>query len=260
MPLLEISGLSASFGPTKVLSSVTWALEAGTCVGLVGESGSGKSLSALAVLGLLPTGARIDSGSIRFEGRELLGLADDELRQIRGASISMVFQEPFTCLNPVMRVGEQIAEVLVLHRGMGRDEALEEAARWLGRTGIADPQARARQYPHQFSGGMRQRAMIAMAMACRPKLLIADEPTTALDVTVQAQILKLLKELSKEFGVSLLMISHDLGVIHYMADTVVVMKGGELKEQGTTAKVFSGPQSAYTRELMQSYLSWAGAA
>jgi ABC-type glutathione transport system ATPase component len=260
MPLLELKGLSAAFGPKQVLSSASWKLDDGECLGLVGESGSGKSLTALAVMGLLPAGAKISAGSILFEGRELLGLAAGELRKLRGASISMVFQEPFTCLNPVMRVGDQVAEVLILHRGMGKAEAGREAAQWLGRVGIAEPESRARQYPHQFSGGMRQRVMIAMAMACRPRLLIADEPTTALDVTVQAQILKLLKGLAADLGVSLLMISHDLGVIHAMADTVVVMKNGEVVEQGPRDQVYADPQHAYTQELMQSYANWAGAA
>jgi ABC-type microcin C transport system duplicated ATPase subunit YejF len=259
MSLLELQGLSVAFGEHRVLSGVTWSLEEGGCLGLVGESGSGKSLTALAILGLLPVGATVAQGQVRFEGRELLGLPEADLREIRGARISMVFQEPFNSLNPVMRVGEQVAEVLVLHRGMGKAQALAEASAWLGRVGIPEPESRSRQYPHQFSGGMRQRAMIAMAMACRPRLLIADEPTTALDVTVQAQILKLLKELSREFGVALLMISHDLGVIHFMADTVVVMRSGAVVEQGSRDQVFMDPQHAYTKELMQSYLSWAGA-
>ena len=260
MALLEIKNLSVAFGDKQVLKGVSWGIEPGECLGLVGESGSGKSLSALAVMGLMPQNAKIQSGSITFEGRELLASPEEELRRLRGAKISMVFQEPFNCLNPVMRVGAQIAEVLVLHRGMAADAALAEATQWLQRVGIPEAASRARQYPHQFSGGMRQRAMIAMAMACRPQLLIADEPTTALDVTVQAQILKLLRELRKEFGVALLMISHDLGVIHAMADRVAVMRGGEIKEMGVTDQLFSDPKHPYTRELMNSYISWAGAA
>jgi peptide/nickel transport system ATP-binding protein len=260
MPLLEIRGLSAAFGAKRVLSGVDLALESGSCLGLVGESGSGKSLTALAVMGLLPPGAAVAGGSVKFEGRELLGLPEGELRRLRGASISMVFQEPSGCLNPVMRIGAQVAEVISLHQGLGQAAALDEAVAWLGKVGIPEPAARARQYPHQFSGGMRQRVMIAMAMACRPKLLIADEPTTALDVTVQAQILKLLKELAAEFKVALLMISHDLGVIHHMAGSVAVMRQGEVLEQGSRDAIFGAAQHPYTKELMQSYLDWAGAA
>jgi ABC-type dipeptide/oligopeptide/nickel transport system ATPase component len=208
----------------------------------------------------LPRTARMESGNIRFEGRELLGQSESQWQQLRGNKVAMVFQEPSSCLNPVMRVGSQIAEVLILHRGLNRASAELEAVRLLGRVEIAQPESRARQYPHQFSGGMRQRAMIAMALACEPKLLIADEPTTALDVTVQAQVLKLLKEMARSTGVSLLMISHDLGVIHAMADRVLVMRDGKIVEQGGKEQVFSSPQHPYTLELMQSYLSWAGAA
>jgi ABC-type dipeptide/oligopeptide/nickel transport system ATPase component len=260
MALLEIENLSVSFGGKRVLNGASWNVAQGECVGVVGESGSGKSLTALSMLGLLPKNARVESGSIRFEGQELLELDEDQWCQLRGNKMAMGFQELSTCLNPVMRIGDQISEVLTLHRGLDRVAATEEAVSLLDRVGISQPQSRIRQYPHHFSGGMRQRVMIATAMACKPKLLIADEPTTALDVTVQAQILKLLKALTRDLGISLVMISHDLGVIYSMADTVVVMRDGEVLEQGARDQIYSDPKHPYTLELMQSYLSWAGAA
>jgi ABC-type glutathione transport system ATPase component len=256
--LLKIEGLTIAIGGKPVVRQASLSLEKGRTLGIVGETGSGKSLTALAVLGLLPKAASITEGSLVFEGRDLRGLSPVEYCSIRGARISMVFQEPFTCLNPVQRVAAQVAEVLSIHKGLGSVEAGAQALEWLERVGIPDAAQRGRQYPHQWSGGMRQRAMIAMALACHPSLLIADEPTTALDVTVQTQILDLLKGMGRELGVTLILISHDLGVIDAMADTVAVMKAGQVLEQGDKDKVFGDPQHAYTRELIASYVNWAG--
>lgn len=255
--LLSIQGLELGIRGTAILRGVNLSLEKGACLGLVGESGSGKSMTALALMGLLPSGAKIEKGSIRLSGRELTGLGDGDYCSIRGAEVSMVFQEPFTCLNPVMRIDEQVAEPLQLHKAMPKEAALLEATKWLERVGIPDAAQKGRQYPHQWSGGMRQRAMIAMALACHPKLLIADEPTTALDVTVQAQILKLLKELTGELGISLLMISHDLGVIHAMADRVAVMQNGVVVEEGGKEDLYLKPKHEYTKALLASYLDWS---
>ena len=206
-------------------------------------------MAALAIMGLLPRVARMSAGSIEFEGRELRGLSQQEYQRLRGVRISMVFQEPFTCMNPVQRIVNQVAEPLQLHAGLALPDALKAATAWLEKVGIADAASRGRQYPHQWPGGMRQRAMIAMALACRPSLLIADEPTTALDVTVQAQILELLRGVTRELGTTLILISHDLGVIHAMADTVAVMRAGQVVESGPKQDVFEDPQHAYTREI-----------
>ncbi|MES2200828.1 MAG: ABC transporter ATP-binding protein, partial [candidate division FCPU426 bacterium] len=224
----------------------------------VGESGSGKSMTALALMGLLPRGAAITQGSLVFRGQELRGLSGDAYRRLRGSQISMVFQEPATCLNPVQRVEDQVAEVLSLHQGLDRDHARDAARDWLDKVGIPEAAARGRQYPHQWSGGMRQRAMIAMALACHPRLLIADEPTTALDVTVQAQILDLLKTMADELKVALILISHDLGVIQAVTEHVAVMKDGRIVEQGPKDKVLGAPENPYTRSLLNSYSHWAG--
>ena len=257
--LLSIEGLCLEIRGAPILRGVSLNLAAGQCLGLVGESGSGKSMTALALMGLLPQGASISGGSVKLKSRELVGLPEDELRAVRGAEISMVFQEPFTCLNPALRIGSQIAEALEIHKGLEAGAALKEALAWLARVGIPDAASKGLQYPHQWSGGMRQRAMIAMALACQPKVLIADEPTTALDVTVQAQILGLLKELTRELGISTLMISHDLGVIHAMADHIAVMWRGEVVEQGNKEEIFLKPKHPYTRSLLSSYLDWASA-
>jgi ABC-type glutathione transport system ATPase component len=258
--LLAIEALDVMLGAKPILKKLSLKLAKGSTLGIVGESGSGKSMTALALMGLLPKVARISSGSIRFQSQELVGLPAEDYRNLRGAKISMVFQEPFTCLNPVQKVQDQVAEVLALHKGLDRTQALTEALAWLNRVGIPDAAAKGKQYPHQWSGGMRQRAMIAMAMACGPELLIADEPTTALDVTVQAQILALLKKMCAELGTTLVLISHDLGVIDFMAENVAVMKDGEVVEQGPKDQVFGAPQHAYTRSLVSSYLNWVGAA
>jgi peptide/nickel transport system ATP-binding protein len=252
-PLLEVRDLTVSFpsevGELPAVRSVDFAIAPGQTVALVGESGSGKSVTALAAMGLLPPNARV-GGSVRLEGRELLGLAAAELRKIRGGSIAMVFQEPMTSLNPVLRVGRQIEEVLALHRGFDAARARAEAIGLLGHVGIASPERRVDQYPHELSGGMKQRVMLAMAVAGRPKLLIADEPTTALDVTIQAQILKLLRTLCREQGMALLLITHDFGIVAHFAEHVNVMYGGKLVERAPVAPLFASPSHPYTRALL----------
>jgi peptide/nickel transport system ATP-binding protein len=260
MNALQVSGLSVAFGGgPRVLDGVTWAIGEGQALGLLGSSGSGKSLSALATLGLLPPGAGILGGSIEFEGQDILAMDAETLRtQVRGAGIGLVFQEPFTALNPLMRVGEQIAESLRLHLNLGRAEADREAAAWLERVGLTPGPSRARQYPHQFSGGMRQRALIALALAPKPRLLIADEPTTALDATVQAQVLGLIDRLRDELGFSLLIISHDLGVIRRLASEAVVMDKGRVVEQGPVERLVQAPQSAAAKRLMAAHMALAG--
>ena len=249
-PLLEIENLRVWFGASEVVRGVSLTLERGEVLGLVGESGSGKSVTSLAILGLLGMAARIE-GSIRWQGRELLGLSNNELRTIRGREIAMVFQEPMTALNPVMSVGRQISEAILAHtpEASARDgrrraiEALEEVA-------IQEAARRYNDYPHQFSGGQRQRILIAMALVHRPQLLIADEPTTALDVTVQAQVLELLKSLQREQNLSMIFTSHDLAVVGEMAGKVAVMRSGQVLESGPSSLILSRPQHAYTRSLL----------
>ena len=258
-PVVEVRGLEVSFpAPSdrpgkrvlKAADGVSFALYPGEVLGLVGESGCGKSVTALSLLGLVPPPGRVTGGSAVFEGTDLLALPESALQGIRGARISMIFQEPMTALNPVFTIGEQVAEVLRAHRRMDRARARRGAVEALARVGIADAAARARAYPHEISGGMRQRAMIAMALACGPDVLIADEPTTALDVTVQAQILDLLLEVQRETGLAILFISHDLGVISEVADRVMVMYAGRLVEEAPAEALFSGPLHPYTRGLI----------
>jgi ABC-type glutathione transport system ATPase component len=252
-------GASSQLG-SPVLDQVSWTLEPGQALGLLGASGSGKSLSALATLGLLPAGAEILGGEIEFEGQNLLAMDAETLRtQVRGKGIGLVFQEPFTALNPLMRVGDQIAESLSLHKGLDAGAAAKEAAAWLDRVGLTPGESRARQYPHQYSGGMRQRALIALALAPHPRLLIADEPTTALDATVQAQVLGLVDRLRQELGFGLLIISHDLGVIRRLADKAVVMEKGRVVEQGSVSSLLQHPQSPAAQRLMAAYRVLAGA-
>ena len=252
MPLLEIDRLTVTLdtsrGPAAAVRDVSFALERGETLGLVGESGSGKSMTALALLGLLPEGART-AGEVRFEGRNLLALDEKALCGLRGDRIGVVFQEPMTALNPLHSIGRQIAETLVLHRGTGAGEARREAVRLLDRVGIPDPARRVDAYPHQLSGGQRQRVTIAIALACGPDLLIADEPTTALDVTIQRQILDLIADLVEERGMALLLISHDLGVIAENVEGMLVMYGGSIVESGSTQSVFARPSHPYTRGL-----------
>ncbi|AGL18198.1 ABC transporter ATP-binding protein [Actinoplanes sp. N902-109] len=248
MTLLSVRDLRIAFGATQAVDGLSFDIAPGGALGIVGESGSGKSATALALLGLHP-GATV-GGEITFDGQNLTAATEDQLRAIRGAGIAMVFQEPLTALSPFHRVGDQIAEVYRLHTGASRKAARERAVEVLGQVHIADPEHRAGAYPHQFSGGMRQRALIAMAIACRPKLIVADEPTTALDVTVQAQILDLLDEVRTTTGTALLLISHDLGVVAGATDQVVVMRRGVAVESGPTEQVLVTPRDPYTRQLL----------
>jgi peptide/nickel transport system ATP-binding protein len=253
--LLSIEGLRVAFrtraGEVTVVHDLSLSLDAGETLCLVGESGSGKSMTALAVMGLVPApNGMIRGGSIKLAGEELVGADPARLRQVRGKEIAMIFQEPMTALNPVFSIGEQIAETLAVHEGLGRRAALGKATELLAAVGIPAPERRIREYPHQLSGGMRQRAMIAMALACSPKLLIADEPTTALDVTVQAQILDLLKDIQLRFGTAILLITHDVGVVAEVADRVAVMYAGRKVEEGVAAAVLERPAHPYTRALI----------
>jgi peptide/nickel transport system ATP-binding protein len=255
--LLGIDDLSVSFdtpeGAARAVDRVSFALNRGETLGLVGESGCGKSVTSLSILGLIPSPpGKTDAGRILFEDRNLLEIGPEALRRIRGRDISMIFQEPMTSLNPVLPVGRQVAEPLRVHRGLSRARALAQAAEWLERVKIPAARRRLGDYPHQLSGGMRQRVMIAMAMVCRPKLLIADEPTTALDVTIQAQILSLMVGLKEETGMSLLLITHNLGVVAQMASRVVVMYAGQVVEEALVADLFDRPFHPYTQGLLRS--------
>jgi oligopeptide transport system ATP-binding protein len=254
-PLLEVRDLCVAFrtsrGPVQVLDRVSFDLEAGERAAMVGESGSGKSVTALAILGLLPDTATI-SGSVMFQGRELVGLPDAELRALRGEEIALVFQDPLSALNPVYTVGHQVAEMFRRRRGLSKRESRERAVDVMQRVRIPHASVRFDQYPHQFSGGMRQRALIAMALALGPSLLIADEPTTALDVTVEAEITELLRVLSDEEGMALLFISHDLGVVASVAERVTVLYGGQVFEQGDVRSVYEHPMNPYTIGLLRS--------
>ncbi|THH34778.1 ABC transporter ATP-binding protein [Aliishimia ponticola] len=257
VPLLEVENLSTEFathaGTLRAVDGVSMSMTAGEVLGIVGESGSGKSVTALSILGLIRAPGRVSGGSIRFQNHgELLTKSASEMRKIRGDMISMIFQEPMTSLNPVFRVGWQIAEALRLHRNMSKAEATERAAELLERVGIASPRKRVSEFPHQLSGGMRQRVMIAMAMACAPKLLLADEPTTALDVTVQAQILDLMVQLKEEDGAAVMLITHDLGVIAEMAQKVAVMYAGVVMEEADVGELFDEPLHPYTQGLLNS--------
>jgi len=255
--ILDLSDLRTHFftpaGVVKAVDGVGFTIHRGKTLGVLGESGSGKSVTALSVMRLVadPPG-RIISGRAMFEGRDLFALSEAEMRRIRGAGISMIFQEPMTSLNPVFTVGDQIAEVFMIHQGMGRDAALQAAAGILDEVGIPSAKSRLGDFPHQFSGGMRQRVMIAMAIACRSKLLIADEPTTALDVTIQAQILDLMLTLQKELGMAIMLITHDLGVIAETSDEVAVMYAGEVVEYLQIDDLFDDPRHPYTQGLLRS--------
>lgn len=256
-PVLEIIDLHTHFeterGTLRAVDGVDIVVEAGRTFGLVGESGCGKTVLSLSILRLLPSPPGIIAGGrILFNGRDLVTLPEEEMRQIRGREISMIFQEPMSSLNPVFRVGEQVAEVLRLHKGMNRRDALARSVEMLQMVGMVAPEARARDYPHQMSGGMRQRVMIAMALACRPHLMLADEPTTALDVTIQAQMLDLLKGLQQETGTAIVLITHDLGVIAEAADDVAVMYAGVIVEKCTVGALFSSPLHPYTVGLLGS--------
>ena len=237
----------------RAVDGVSWDVRAGETVALVGESGCGKSVSALSVMRLVaPPAGRIVGGQVIFKGRDLLALSPEEMRQVRGREIAMVFQEPMTSLNPVLSIGRQLTETLEAHLDMAPARARARASELLGMVGIADPERRLRQYPHQFSGGMRQRIMIAMALACEPALILADEPTTALDVTIQAQILELMKSLSRRLGAAMLMITHNLGVVARYADRVNVMYAGRIVERGTAREIYGDPRHPYTLGLLRS--------
>jgi oligopeptide transport system ATP-binding protein len=256
-PLLEVKDLRTYFfgmdGTIKAVDGVSFDVQQGETLGLVGESGCGKSVSALSILRLIPDPpGEIVDGEIIFEGQDLLKLSNEEIRKVRGNRIAMIFQEPMTSLNPVLTVGRQLAEPMEVHRNMALNEALEKARDLLTQVQIADADKRIRAYPHQFSGGMRQRAMIAMCMGCSPGLIIADEPTTALDVTVQAQLLELLKNLTRDFGMALIIITHNLGVVARYADRVNVMYAGKIVEKGTAHDIYENPRHPYTIGLMAS--------
>ena len=255
-PLLAISDLSVTFatdrGQVQALDGVSLSLNAGETLAVVGESGSGKSVTALSILGLLGDSGRVSNGSIEFDGEDLTKVSGQRLREIRGNQIAFIFQEPMSSLNPVLTIGTQVAEPIWLHHKKSWSEAFEQAGELLQRVAIPDAVKRLDDYPHQFSGGMRQRVMIAMALACQPKLIIADEPTTALDVTVQAQILSLLKNLTKEANSSLILITHDLGVVARYADKVAVMYGGRVIEMASARELYKNPQHPYTEGLMAS--------
>jgi oligopeptide/dipeptide ABC transporter ATP-binding protein len=256
-PLLQIKDLHTEFrtsaGVVRAVDGISYAVEQGETVAIVGESGSGKSIGALSILRLIPDPpGRIRRGEILFAGRDLMQLSDAQMREVRGGDIGMIFQEPMTSLNPVLTIGRQITETLEQHRRADRAAAHQRATELLGLVGIADPARRLKQYPHQLSGGMRQRVMIAIAMACDPKLIIADEPTTALDVTIQAEILELLRSLRDDFDLSMLLITHDLGVVAETADRVAVMYAGRIVEEASVHEIFHNPRHPYTEGLLRS--------
>lgn len=256
-PILEVKGLKTHFstkrGVSKAVDGIDFTLHKGETLGVVGESGCGKSMTSLSILRLIPSPpGKIAGGSILFKGKDLVQLSENEMRKVRGNEISMIFQEPMTSLNPVITVGEQISEALRLHQNLNKKAAWEKAVEMLKLVGIPSPEKRAKQEPFQLSGGMRQRVMIAMALACTPEVLIADEPTTALDVTIQAQILDLIKKLQKQLGMGVIMITHDLGVVAETCDKVAVMYAGNIVEHATTKQIFANPKHPYTQGLLRS--------
>ncbi len=255
-PLLEIQNLKTIFstqrGVLRAVDDVSLFLSAGETLGVVGESGCGKTILALSVMRLIPANGQIAEGRVLFNGRDLLELTEEEMRERRGRDIAMIFQEPMTSLNPVLRVGDQIAEAIRLHQHVSNKEALERSVKLLGEVGIPEPERRVKDYPHQMSGGMRQRVMIAMAMSCRPQLLLADEPTTALDVTIQAQILNLISDLKEKNNMAVVLITHDLGIVAEAAQKVAVMYAGKIVETALVEKLFANPLHPYTRGLIES--------
>jgi oligopeptide transport system ATP-binding protein len=257
MPLLDVKGLKTQFftqdGVVKAVDGVSFYVDEGETLGIVGESGCGKSVSVLSIMRLIPEPpGRIVAGEVLFEGRDLLKVSDDEIRRVRGNKIAMIFQDPMTSLNPVLTIGRQIGEALELHMGMSKKEAAKRSAELLTTVGIPEADMRLKDYPHQFSGGMRQRAMIAMGLACDPDLLIADEPTTALDVTIQAQIIDLVKRLRDELGMAIIWITHDLGVVAGLADRMMVMYAGHAVEEAPVKEVYADPRHPYTLGLLAS--------
>ena len=256
-PLLDVRNLETQFktqdGIVKAVNNVSFYVNRGETLGIVGESGSGKSVTSLSIMRLIPNPpGRISGGEVIFDGQDLLKISEDEMRELRGNRIAMIFQDPMTSLNPVLTVGQQITESLVLHLKLSTKEAYDRAIELLNHVGIPSAAKRINEYPHQFSGGMRQRVMIAMALACNPELLIADEPTTALDVTIQAQILELIKRLQTELGMAVIIITHDLGVVAGMSDRVMVMYAGRVVEEGSTKDIFHNPRMPYTIGLLKS--------
>ena len=256
MALLEVKDLRTSFftdaGEVKAVNGVSYSLERGKVLGIVGESGSGKSVSAYSILQILAPTGKIVGGSIKFDGQELVGAGEKVMKDIRGNKISIVFQDPMTSLNPTYTIGHQLMEAILLHTNRNKKQAYDRAVEMLKLVNINEPEKRMKQYPHEFSGGMRQRIVIAMALACEPDVLIADEPTTALDVTIQAQILELMTSLQKELGMAIIMITHDLGVVAQICDEVVVMYAGSICEHGTADEIFYNPKHEYTKGLMRS--------
>ena len=254
--LLEIKDERLSFftpaGEVKALNGVSFSMEEGEVLGIVGESGSGKSVTAYSIMGLTAYPGKLVGGTVRFNGHEIEKMTEKEFRKIRGNEVSIIFQDPMTSLNPVYTIGNQIVEVILLHTNKTKKEAYERARELLELVGINEPTKRLKQYPHELSGGMRQRVMIAIALACEPKLLIADEPTTALDVTIQAQILELMQELRKKLGMSIIMITHDLGVVASMCEKIAVMYAGHIVEYGTADEIFYNPRHEYTKGLIKS--------
>ena len=256
MSLLEVKDLHTSFftdaGEVKAVNGVSFNLEKGKVLGIVGESGSGKSVTAYSIMQILASAGKIVGGSVLFNGKELIGSGEKEMKDIRGNRISIIFQDPMTSLNPTYTIGKQLMEAIILHTGRNKQQARERAIEMLKLVNVNEPEKRMKQYPFEFSGGMRQRVMIAMALACEPDILIADEPTTALDVTIQAQILDLMKQLQKELGMAIIMITHDLGVVAQMCDEVIVMYAGSICEQGTADEIFYNPCHEYTKGLLRS--------
>ena len=253
--ILEINNLKTVFKSrgqeVQAVRGVSFSVGESEIVGLVGESGSGKSVTMKAVLGILPENAEISSDSMKLNGTELSGLSEEEYRKLRGKDMTMIFQDPMTALNPLLKVGKQLEEVILRNSKCSKEEAKKKAVEMLGKVGIPTPEQRVKQYPHEFSGGMRQRVLIAMALACEPKLLIADEPTTALDVTIQAQILDLLKELKEEYQTSIVLITHDMGVVATVCSKIAIMYGGLIMETGTADEIFYNPKHPYTKALLR---------
>ena len=256
MALLEVNDLHTSFytpaGEVKAVNGVSFNLERGKVLGIVGESGSGKSVTAYSIMQILEKTGKIVSGSVKFDGQELVGIGEEGMKKIRGNKISIIFQDPMTSLNPTYTIGHQLMEAIMLHTPRNKQQAWDRAVEMLRLVNVNEPEKRMKQYPFEFSGGMRQRVMIAMALACEPDILIADEPTTALDVTIQAQILELMQSLQKELGMAIIMITHDLGVVAQLCDEVIVMYAGSICEQGTADEIFYNPRHEYTKGLMRS--------